>query len=58
MVLPPWRQTKITVRTSKQECEVADVIRQFEAAYRQQYPVTPQQARVLAALQACPPRGG
>jgi hypothetical protein len=53
MVLPPWRQTRITVRTSKQEFEVADVIRQFEAAYRQQYPVTPQQARVLAALKAC-----
>jgi len=53
MVLPPWQQTKITVRTTKQEFEVADVIRQFEAAYRQRYPVTPQQARVLAALKAC-----
>ena len=54
MVKPPWRrQSYISVRTSKQEFEVADVIRQFEGAYRQQYPVTPQQARVLAALKAC-----
>ncbi len=53
MVLPPWRQSRITVRTSKQEFEVADVIRQFEDDYRARYPVTPQQARVLAALKAC-----
>jgi hypothetical protein len=53
MVKPPWWRTKVTVRTTKQEFEVADVIRQFEAAYRQRYPVTPQQARVLAALKAC-----
>jgi rubrerythrin len=53
MVKPPWWRTKITVRTTKQEFEVADVIRQFEAAYRQRYPVTPQQGRVLAALKAC-----
>ena len=53
MVLPPWKQKYISVRTCKQEFEVADVIRQFEAAYRQRYPVTPQQARVLAALKAC-----
>ena len=53
MVSLLWRQSRITVRTSKQEFEVADVIRQFEGAYRQKYPVTPQQARVLAALKAC-----
>jgi hypothetical protein len=54
MVKSPWRrQSYISVRTSKQEFEVADVIRQFEGAYRQEYPVTPQQARVLAALKAC-----
>jgi hypothetical protein len=47
------KQKKITVRTSKQECEVSDVIRQFEAEYRQQYPTSPEQSRVLGALKAC-----
>jgi hypothetical protein len=47
------KQNKITVRTSKQEFEVSDVIRQFEAEYRQQYPVSPEQARVMGSLKAC-----
>jgi len=47
------KQNHIKVRTQKQRYEVADVIREFEAAYRQQYPVTPEQARVLAALSSC-----
>jgi len=43
----------IRVRTTKQEFEVADVIRRFEAQYRARYPVTPEQARVMAALKVC-----
>ena len=47
------KQSKISVRTTKQEFEVADVIRQFEAEYRSLYPVSPEQARVLGSLKAC-----
>jgi len=47
------KQSKIRVRTTKQEYEVADVIRQFEEAYRQKYGVSPEQARVLGSLKAC-----
>jgi hypothetical protein len=43
----------ITVRTTKQQFEVADVIRQFEKHYRQRYPVTREQARVMQALKLC-----
>ena len=58
MVLPPWkRQTYISVRTCKQEYEVADVIRQFEGAYRQRYPVTPQQARGVGGVEGVPDGG-
>ena len=47
------KQSKINVRTTRQEFEVADVIRQFEAEYRSLYPVSPEQARVLGSLKAC-----
>ncbi len=47
------KQNKITVRSSKQEYEVADVIRLFEGAYRQKYAVSPEQARVMGSLKAC-----
>jgi len=47
------KQSKITVRSSKQEYEVADVIRQFEAAYRQKYAVSQEQRRVMGSLKAC-----
>ncbi len=52
-MVAPIKQSRITVRSCKQEFEVADVIRQFEGAYRQQYSVSPEQARVLGSLKAC-----
>jgi hypothetical protein len=33
--------------------EVADVLRKYGEAYRAQYPITPEQARVMAAIVAC-----
>ena len=48
-----WPQNYITVKTKKQRYEVADVFRQFETAYRQQYQLSAQQARVVAALKSC-----
>lgn len=47
------QQKQIRVRTQKQRYEVADVVREFEAAYREKYPVRPEQARVMAALSQC-----
>lgn len=47
------KQSKITVRSCKQEFEVADVIGRFEAGYRQKYTVSAAQARVLGSLKAC-----
>ncbi len=55
MVRNPFRikQKRITVRTNKQEFEVADVIRQFEGQYRQQYKVSRKQEQVLRSLRIC-----
>lgn len=36
-----------------QTTEVADVFREYGEAYRQQYSVTPEQARVMGAMVAC-----
>ena len=47
------KQKQISVRTQKQRYEVADVIREFEEEYRETYVVTPEQARVMAALSSC-----
>ncbi len=47
------QQSRLSIKTKKQAVEVGDIFRQYGAAYREQYPVTPQQARVLAALSAC-----
>jgi hypothetical protein len=47
------KQKQISVRTQKQRYEVADVIQEFEEEYREKYPVTPEQARVMAALSSC-----
>jgi len=43
----------VRVRGQTTEYEVADVFRQYGEAYRQQYPVTPEQARVMGAIVAC-----
>ena len=54
MVLPFFSQQKrITVRTKKQEVEVADVLRQFEGAYRQQHGLSQKQEQVLRSLKLC-----
>lgn len=54
MVMSPFsKQKRITVRTSKQEFEVADVIREFEGAYRQKYKVSYKQEQVLRSLKMC-----
>lgn len=47
------KQKQLSVRTEKQRYEVADVIREFEDEYREKYPVSPEQARVMAALSRC-----
>jgi predicted Zn-ribbon and HTH transcriptional regulator len=43
----------ISIRTKKPPYEVADILRAHETEYRQQYRVTPQQAKVIGALTAC-----
>ena len=43
----------VRVRGQTTEYEVADVFRQYGEAYRQQYAVTPEQARVMGAIVAC-----
>ena len=43
----------VRVRGVHTEYEVADVLREYGEAYRQQYRVTPEQARVMAAIVAC-----
>lgn len=43
----------VRVRGQTTEYEVAEVFRQYGAAYRQQSAVTPEQARVMAAIVAC-----
>ena len=43
----------VSVRGASQAYEVADVFREYGDAYRAQYPVTPEQARVMGALVAC-----
>lgn len=43
----------VRVRGQTSEYEVAEVFRQYGEAYRQQYAVTPEQARVMGALVAC-----
>lgn len=47
------KQSRLTVKTKKQAVEVGDIFRHYGAAYREKYPLTPQQARVLSALSAC-----
>ncbi len=53
VVNPFSRQKRITVRTNKQEFEVADVIREFEGAYRQKYKLSQKQEQVLRSLRIC-----
>ncbi|MEK7323871.1 MAG: transposase zinc-binding domain-containing protein [Chloroflexota bacterium] len=43
----------IHVRGARTEYEVADVFREYGEAYRAQYAVTPEQARVMGAIVAC-----
>jgi hypothetical protein len=43
----------VRVRGVHTEYEVADVFREYGEAYRQQYSVTPEQARVMGAMVAC-----
>lgn len=43
----------VAVRGATTAYEVADVFREYGAAYRQQYGVTPEQARVMGAIIAC-----
>jgi hypothetical protein len=43
----------VECQNQKQAVEVGDIFRQYGTAYREKYPVTPQQARVLSALSAC-----
>jgi hypothetical protein len=43
----------IQVRGARTKHEVADVFREYGDAYRAAYPVTPEQARVMAAIGAC-----
>ncbi|MBI3360325.1 MAG: IS91 family transposase [Chloroflexi bacterium] len=46
-------QSYIHVRGQTTAYEVADVFRDYGDAYRAQYPVTPEQARVMGAIVAC-----
>jgi hypothetical protein len=50
----------LQVRGARTEYEVAKVFRDYGEAYRRRYPVTPEQARVMAAITACrtPALGG
>ena len=50
MVINPL---SINLRTKKPKFEVADVLRQYGDAYREQYPLTGEQARVMDNLMAC-----
>jgi uncharacterized protein (UPF0212 family) len=50
MVINPL---SINLRTKKPKFEVADVLRQYGDAYREQYPLTGEQARVMDSLMAC-----
>ena len=43
----------VSVRQTQTEYEVADVLSQYGEQYRQEYRVTPEQARVMGALTAC-----
>ena len=43
----------VRVRGQTTEYEVAEVFREYGEAYRQQYAVTPEQARVMGAITAC-----
>ena len=43
----------VSVRQTQTDFEVADVLRLYGEQYRQQYLVTPEQARVMGALTAC-----
>jgi hypothetical protein len=43
----------VRVRGQTTEYEVADVFREYGDAYRAQYPVTPEQARVMGAIVTC-----
>ena len=50
----------ITYRSPKTELTVADIFREHWEEYRQHYPVTPQQAKVVGSIMACrtPQLGG
>jgi hypothetical protein len=50
----------ISYRSSASELTVADIFREYWADYRQKYPVTPQQAKVVGSIMACrtPQLGG
>lgn len=43
----------VHVRGARTEYEVADVFREYGDEYRQHYSVTPEQARVMAAITTC-----
>ncbi len=53
MISGPGLSNYIRVRTGRAEYEVADVLRAHLAEYKEQYPLTPEQARVCGALMAC-----
>ena len=50
----------VTYRSPKTELTVADIFREHWEEYRKQYPVTPQQAKVVGSIMACrtPQLGG
>ena len=43
----------VSVNSGRAKFEVADVLRAHLAEYREQYPLTPEQARVCGSLMAC-----
>jgi hypothetical protein len=43
----------VSVRETRTQFEVADVLREYGESYKAQHPVTPQQARVMGAMIAC-----
>ncbi|HEX9926549.1 MAG TPA: transposase zinc-binding domain-containing protein [Anaerolineae bacterium] len=50
----------LTYRTTQTELTVADIFREYWDEYKQTYPVTPQQAKVVGSMMACrtPQLGG
>ncbi len=53
MISGPGLSNYISVRTGRAEYEVADVLRTHLTEYKEQYPLTAEQARVCGALMVC-----